>query len=113
MSEYKHNELIAERIQLIATEKNLTINRIATLAGLTTSTVNSVFTGKSKNPTISTIKNVCEALDISVSDFFDFEPYNTTMSKEETPEEILNQLKSLSSEVERLEEKFKEQLGTQ
>lgn len=69
-------ELISEHLMEIITSKNLTINRVATLAGLSQSTVNAMFEGRSKKPTIYTIRKVCNVLDISVHDFFDFPPYN-------------------------------------
>ncbi|WP_239256643.1 helix-turn-helix domain-containing protein [Listeria ilorinensis] len=69
-------ELIAENLLKLIEERNLTINRLATLSGLKQSTVNSIFNGASKRPTISTIRKLCKALGISVHTFFDFPPYN-------------------------------------
>lgn len=69
-------ELISEKLLHLIEERNLTINRLATISGLKQSTVNSIFTGASKRPTISTIRKLCQALGISVHDFFDFPPYN-------------------------------------
>lgn len=70
------SQLISEHLMGILNEKNLTINRVANLAGIQQSTLNSIFTGQSKRPTVSTIRKVCSALGISVHDFFDFPPYN-------------------------------------
>ncbi|EAC7181173.1 XRE family transcriptional regulator [Listeria monocytogenes] len=69
-------DLISEKLLILLEEKNLTINRLATLAGLKQSTLNSIFNGASKRPTITTVRKLCQALEISVHEFFDFPPYN-------------------------------------
>ena len=69
-------EFVSEHLMELITQQNLTINRVATLAGLNQSTVNAMFEGRSKRPTITTIRKVCATLGISFQDFFDFPPYN-------------------------------------
>ena len=68
--------LVSKHLLELLNQQNLTINRIANLAGLSQSTVNAMFEGRSKRPTITTIRAVCSALRITVHDFFDFPPYN-------------------------------------
>lgn len=70
------SELIAERLMTIINERNLTINRVATLAGMQQSSVNAMFRGASASPKLNTIRRICEGLDISVTEFLDFPPYN-------------------------------------
>jgi len=48
----------------------MTINKLATLSGLTQSTLNSIIHGKSKRPTLATIYKVCIGLDITLAQFF-------------------------------------------
>lgn len=62
---------IAKRIQILCKEKGITINAMTYKAGIPSSTVKNIFYGKSTNPGIGTIKIVCDALDISLADFFD------------------------------------------
>lgn len=69
-------QLIAARLISLINEQNLTINRVANLSGMKQSTLNSIFSGQSKRPTITTIRKVCGTLGVSVHDFFDFPPYN-------------------------------------
>ena len=64
------SEWTAYRIKTLAKQKNITINKLATLSGLTQSTVDSIINGKSKNPRLNTIKKICEGLNISIIDFF-------------------------------------------
>lgn len=69
-------ELVSDHLMQLINQQNLTINRVAVLSGLSQSTVNAMFEGRSKRTTITTIRKVCNTLDISVRDFFDFPPYN-------------------------------------
>lgn len=52
-------------------EKHITLNKLATLSGITQSTLNSIVKGESKNPSLATIKKICIGLNISIVDFFD------------------------------------------
>lgn len=61
---------ISKRILNLCSENNITVNKLCTLAGITQSTVNSILKGESKNPGIYTLKKLCDALDITIQDFF-------------------------------------------
>lgn len=69
-------KLISNRLYKFIEDKNLTINRLATLSGINQSSVNNLFDGSTKSPKIATVKALCDGLNISVRDFFDFPPYN-------------------------------------
>ena len=59
----------------ILLERNITINKLASILCLTQSTVDSLVNGKSKNPKLLTIVRICDGLDITVSKFFDDEVF--------------------------------------
>lgn len=65
------SEAVAKRIHQLCTEKSLSINKLSILCGLRQSTVSNILNGTSKNPTISSIKKICDGLKLSLSDFFD------------------------------------------
>lgn len=65
------NDMIGARITNLCRENNLSINRLASICGLRQSTVSNILNGNSKNPTISSIKKICDGLEISLADFFD------------------------------------------
>ena len=67
------NEAIKEKIYKILRERNLTINKLASISCLTQSTVNSLVDGKSTNPKILTIVRICDGLGIELKDFFNDE----------------------------------------
>lgn len=60
---------VSARIKELLKTRGWTVHKLAYEAGLTTSTLYSIMDGTNK-PTIATIENLCEALDISLSDFF-------------------------------------------
>lgn len=62
---------IAERIIQLCEENELTINKLSTIAGIPRSSIKNILYGRSKNPGIITIKKICDALGISLADFFD------------------------------------------
>ncbi|MBV0929674.1 MAG: helix-turn-helix domain-containing protein [Lentilactobacillus diolivorans] len=70
------HELILNRIYQLIRERNLTVNRLATLSGVRQSTLTSLESRPTGVPKADTIRLLCKALGISVKDFFDFPPYN-------------------------------------
>lgn len=61
---------ITKRIYDLCEERNITPNKLADLAGMPAGSLKSIFYGKSKNPGTRTILDLCQALNISLFDFF-------------------------------------------
>ena len=61
---------IRNRILQLCDERNLTINKLATMSALSPSSVKNIFYGKSKDPKILTIKKLCDGLEITLGEFF-------------------------------------------
>ena len=66
-------EAVKIRIKGLCDDRNITINKLATISGVTQSTLNNIVSGRNNSTTISTIKKLCDGLEISVCDFFDSE----------------------------------------
>ena len=62
---------VANRIIQLCNEKNVAVNALANISGISPSTLYSVLNEKSQNPGIVTIKKLCDGLDISLREFFD------------------------------------------
>ena len=67
----KIDKAISEKINKILIERDLTINKLATISCLTQSTVESLVNGRSKNPKLLTIMKICDGLNMSLEEFFD------------------------------------------
>ena len=63
-------DAVKERILELCSERNITVNRLDTMSGVTQSTINNIVSGRNNSTTISTIKKLCDGLDISVVEFF-------------------------------------------
>lgn len=64
-------EAVAKRILELCEEHGLAINALATVSGVSPSTIYSMLNEKSQNPGVVSIKKICDGLEISVKEFFD------------------------------------------
>ena len=61
---------VGKRITFFRTAKNYSVNKLATLSGISQSYLRDIELGN-KNPTIEILSYICEALNISLREFFD------------------------------------------
>ena len=66
----KMRQCVVQRIYQLCDENHLTINGLARLSGIHPSTIKSIIYGSSKNPGVTTIKMICDGLNITLMDFF-------------------------------------------
>ena len=64
------DDAIGKRIKDLCNEKGISPYMASRKAGLPDATVRCIFYGRSKNVGTRTIKDLCEALDITIYDFF-------------------------------------------
>ena len=69
-------EAVAKRILQLCEERNIAVNALANLCGVSPSTVYSMLNNKSKNPGVVSIKKICDGLEISLRQFFDCDLFN-------------------------------------
>lgn len=75
-------EAVRNRILQLCGERNITINKLATLAAVPPSSVKNILYGRSRNPKLLTVKLICDGLGITLSEFFDsadFDSLDTDM----------------------------------
>ena len=58
------------RIIALCRERDISVNKLATMSGVTQSTVNNIVNGRNNSATVSTVKKLCDGLDITIKDFF-------------------------------------------
>lgn len=61
---------VRARILELCRQRHITVNRLATLSGVTQSTLNNIVSGRNNSATVATIKKLCDGLDITLRDFF-------------------------------------------
>ena len=64
-------EATVKRLLELCSERNITINKISNISGITQSTVSDIVNGTTTNTGIVTNKKLCDGFDISVRTFFD------------------------------------------
>ena len=64
-------QAVAARLLQLCDQKNLAINGLANLSGVSPSTEYSLLNEKSQNPGVASIKKICDGLEISLREFFD------------------------------------------
>ena len=63
-------DAVAQRFMQLCRERNIKPNELATLSGVTTSTVYSMLDPQRREISISTIKKLCDGLGITLGAFF-------------------------------------------
>ena len=53
------------------------MNKLATICGITQSTLNNIINGRNNSVTIATIKKICDGLNISVIEFFSSDAFDS------------------------------------
>ena len=70
------SQIIINRITDLCRQRNITVGKLCTNAGATSSTVSDIMNGVTKNPGVITIKKLCDALNMTLGDFFNTEEFN-------------------------------------
>ena len=63
-------EAIVKRFRQLCQDRNIKYNELATLSGVTPSTVYSMMDSRRKDVSVITVKKLCDGLEISIPDFF-------------------------------------------
>lgn len=64
-------EAVAKRIVDLCEERNIAVNTLANISGVSPSTIYSMLNEKSQNPGVVSLKKLCDGLEISLRKFFD------------------------------------------
>ena len=70
------NEAVAKRILQLCDERNIAVNTLANISGVSPSTVYSMLNEKSQNPGVVSLQKLCDGLDITLRQFFDSELFD-------------------------------------
>lgn len=62
--------MVVKRINDILKERNMAVNELAVISGITPSTVYSMMQDNREDVSISTLKKLCDGLEITMGEFF-------------------------------------------
>ena len=68
---------VKNRILALCGERDININKLASISALPPSSVKNILYGKSQNPKLLTIKMICDGLDITLAEFFNTPEFNS------------------------------------
>ena len=63
-------EAVSARILELCRERDISVNKLSTISGVTQSTVNNIVSGRNNSTTVSTVKKLCDGLGITIEEFF-------------------------------------------
>lgn len=69
-------EAVAKRILQLCDERNIAVNALANISGVSPSTVYSMLNEKSQNPGVVSLQKLCDGLNITLRHFFDSELFD-------------------------------------
>ncbi len=78
-----YSDVIIKRLTDLCSERDITTNKLATLSGITQSTVENIMSGKTKNPKLKTLHKLALGLGMTVSELLDFPEMNETVFEDE------------------------------
>ncbi len=64
-------EAVAKRINELCSQREISVNALANIAGISPSTVYSMLNHKSQNPGVVSLHKICFGFNISLREFFD------------------------------------------
>ena len=64
------SDAVRLRILELCRERLITINKLSIICGITQSTLSNIVNKTIKNPTVSTVKKICDGLEITMQEFF-------------------------------------------
>ena len=78
-----YSEIIAKRILDLCRKKKITVNKLATLSGLSHSTLENIIKGNTKSAGVRSLHRIAQGLDMTLSEFFDFAEINEAILDDE------------------------------
>lgn len=78
-----YSDVIVNRILSLCKERNITINKLATLSGITQSTLDNLMRGNTKNPKLKTLYKIATGFNMTISELLDFPEMNNTVFDDE------------------------------
>lgn len=67
---------VRNRILQLCGEREISINKLATISALPPSNIKNILYGKSQNPKLITIKMICDGLGITLGEFFSTQQFD-------------------------------------
>lgn len=71
-----YSEIYVKRIRKLCKDRNIAINKLATMSDVKQSTLDNIVRGLTKNPTVITLHKIALAFNMTLAEFLDFKELN-------------------------------------
>lgn len=82
----EYGDLYIRRIRQLCKERGISINHLASMSDVKQSTLDNIVRGMTKNPRVKTLHKVALALNMTLSEFLDFDELNEFSFEEDVEE---------------------------
>ena len=82
----EYGELYIKRIRQLCKERGISINYLASMSDVKQSTLDNIVRGMTKNPRVKTLHKIALALNMTLSEFLDFDELNEFSFEEDVEE---------------------------
>lgn len=82
----EYSSIYIRRIRALCKERGIAINKLATMSDVKQSTLDNIVRGVTKNPQVNTLHKLAVALNMTLSEFLDFDELNGYSFEEDTEE---------------------------
>ena len=72
----KYSDIYVERIKELCKQRNISINKLASMSDVKQSTLDNIVRGLTKNPKVKTLHKIALAFSMTLSEFLDFKALN-------------------------------------
>jgi transcriptional regulator with XRE-family HTH domain len=84
--EMEYYELYIMRIKTLCEQREISINKLATMSGINQSTIDNIVRGQTKNPKAKTLHKISLAFNMTLSEFLDFPELNNYCFEDDSEE---------------------------
>lgn len=81
-----YSDIYVRRIRTLCEKRGIAINKLATMSGVSQSTLDNIVRGITQNPGVMTIHKLAIAFNMTLAEFLDFDELNDYSFEEEDEE---------------------------
>ena len=82
----EYSEIYVKRIKSLCKQRDIAINKLATMSGVNQSTLDNIVRGITKDPRVKTLHKVAIAFNMTLAEFLDFDELNDYSFEDEDEE---------------------------
>ena len=71
-----YSDIYVRRIRSLCEKRGIAINKLATMSGVSQSTLDNIVRGLTKNPRVKTLHKIALAFNMTLAEFLDFDELN-------------------------------------